>query len=96
MINKSTGKSESKDVTSDKVLCGEAAEWIMEDLSIDGSEIGLASYGNVTFANAYATTKSGEKVGPKGAILMDIETSSNVILTRSEIAEDSVVVTYVH
>ncbi|KAF7960948.1 hypothetical protein EAE96_000619 [Botrytis aclada] len=95
MENKSTGKFETKTVTSTDRLCGQAAEWIMEDLSIDGSTIGLANYGNVTFANAYVTTKEGKQVGPTGANIMDIETSSNEILTSSSVTEDSVVVAYV-
>ncbi|KAK8908778.1 hypothetical protein QC760_003127 [Botrytis cinerea] len=95
MENKSTGKSETKTVTSTDQLCGQAAEWIMEDLSIDGSTIGLANYGNVTFSNAYATTKEGKQVGPTGANIMDIETTSNEILTSSSVTEDSVVVAYV-
>lgn len=95
MENKSTGKSETKTVTSTDVLCGQAAEWIMEDLSIDGSTIGLANYGNVTFTNAYATTSDGTQVGPSGALLMDIETTSNQILTSSSVTDDSVTVAYV-
>ncbi|KAF5871638.1 putative scytalidoglutamic peptidase protein [Botrytis fragariae] len=95
MENKSTGKSETKTVTSTDQLCGQAAEWIMEDLSIDGSTIGLANYGNVTFSNAYAATKEGKQVGPTGANIMDIETTSNEILTSSSVTEDSVVVAYV-
>ncbi|KAF7902586.1 hypothetical protein EAF00_002489 [Botryotinia globosa] len=95
MENKSTGKSETKTVTSTDQLCGQAAQWIMEDLSIDGSTIGLANYGNVTFCNAYATTKEGKKVGPTGANIVDIETTSKEILTNSSITEDSVVVAYI-
>ncbi|KAA8575272.1 hypothetical protein EYC84_004456 [Monilinia fructicola] len=92
--NKSTGKSETKTVESSSVLCGEAAEWIVEDLSVDDGNTGLASFGNVTFSNAFATTKEGKKVGPSGAILMDVETTKNEVLTQSKLSADSVFVAY--
>jgi hypothetical protein len=94
MSNLSTGKKSTKSATSQSKICGAAAEWIMEDLSIDTSAIGLANFGNVTFRNAVAYTAHG-KVSPKAALIMDIEDKAKQILTSSVAGKDSVVVTYV-
>ncbi|TEY74753.1 hypothetical protein BOTCAL_0070g00200 [Botryotinia calthae] len=94
MENKSTGKSYTTTVSSANTLCGVSAEWIMEDLSIDSSTIGLANYGSVVFSDAVATTAS-ETVTPSGAEILDIETSSNIILTKSSVTGKSVTIAYV-
>lgn len=94
MENTSTGKSFTKTVTSSNTLCGISAEWIMEDLSVDSSSIGLANYGSITFSNAVATTSS-KTVTPSGAELLDIETSANQILTKSSVTSNSVTIAYV-
>ncbi|KAI9648783.1 hypothetical protein NHQ30_003423 [Ciborinia camelliae] len=95
IINKSTGQSESKVVSSTDTLCGHAAEWIMEDLSNNGKTNGLANYGSLTFNKAYATTQSGAKVGPKGSNLMDIQTVLNERLTKTSVTDTSVTIAYV-
>ncbi|KAB8301237.1 hypothetical protein EYC80_003124 [Monilinia laxa] len=94
MENKSTGKSFTKTISSDKTLCGVSAEWIVEDLSIDSSDIGLASYGSVTFSDAIATTSS-ETVNPSGSRLLDIEDSAKAILTKTSVTDNSVSIAYV-
>lgn len=66
----------------------------MEDLSTDSSDIGLASYGSVTFSDAIATTSS-KTVGPSGSELLDIEDSANVILTKTSVTDNSVKIAYV-
>ncbi|ESZ98638.1 hypothetical protein SBOR_0978 [Sclerotinia borealis F-4128] len=94
MENKSTGTSFTKIVSSTNTLCGVSAEWIMEDLSIDSSSIGLANYGSVVFSDAVATTAS-KTVTPSGSEILDIETSSNAILTKTSVTDNSVTIAYV-
>ncbi|RAL58708.1 hypothetical protein DID88_003065 [Monilinia fructigena] len=94
MENKSTGRSFTKTISSDKTLCGVSAEWIMEDLSTDSSDIGLASYGSVTFSDAVATTSS-HTVNPSGSRLLDIEDSAKTILTKTSVTDNSVSIAYV-
>ncbi|APA05637.1 hypothetical protein SS1G_02038 [Sclerotinia sclerotiorum 1980 UF-70] len=94
MENKSTGKSYTKTVSSTNTLCGVSAEWIMEDLSIDTNTEGLANYGSVVFTDAIATTSS-KTVNPSGANIMDIETTSNAILTKTTVTDNSVTIAYV-
>ncbi|KAF7944769.1 uncharacterized protein EAE97_005402 [Botrytis byssoidea] len=94
MENKSTGKSYTKTVSSANTLCGVSAEWIMEDLSVDSSNIGLANYGSVVFSDAVATTAS-KTVIPSRAVILDIETSSNIVLTKSSVTDKSVTIAYV-
>ncbi|KAI9647251.1 hypothetical protein NHQ30_003634 [Ciborinia camelliae] len=94
MENKSTGKSFTDTISSTNTLCGVSAEWIMEDLSIDSSTMGLSNFGSVTFSDAVATTSS-KVVTPSGAEILDIETSLNAILTKTTVTDNSVTIAYV-
>ncbi|KAI0426290.1 peptidase G1 [Xylaria sp. FL1042] len=94
MSNKSTGKSFSATVTDSLALCGTSIEWIEEDLIVDGSYIGLANFGTVTFSSARGTTSSGT-VTPASAVFLDIADSNNYQLTQSSSTSDSVVIKYI-
>ncbi|KAJ7785335.1 peptidase A4 family-domain-containing protein [Mycena maculata] len=77
--NETTGKSVSKDLTSTAKLCGENAEWIVEDFEEGDSLVPFADFGTVKFTDAVATTSTGSTVGPEGAALIDIKQSSTVL-----------------
>ncbi|KAI1357300.1 aspergillopepsin-2 [Xylaria arbuscula] len=94
MSNKTTGKSYSATVTDSLALCGTSIEWIVEDLIVDGSEIGLANFGTVTFSGAKGTTSSGT-VTPASAEYLDIADSNNYQLTQSSSTSDTVVIKYI-
>ncbi|KAI0967667.1 peptidase G1 [Xylaria arbuscula] len=94
MSNKTTGKSYSATVTDSHALCGTSIEWIVEDLIVDGSDIGLANFGTVTFSSAKGTTSSGT-VTPASAEYLDIADSNNYQLTQSSSTSDTVVVKYI-
>ncbi|KAF7872447.1 hypothetical protein EAF04_003368 [Stromatinia cepivora] len=94
MENKSTGKSYTKTVSSNNTLCGISAEWIIEDLSVDSSTEGLANYGSVVFSDTIATTSS-KRVTPSASEILDIKTSSNIILTKTSVTDNSVTIAYV-
>lgn len=93
MENTSSGKSFTKTVTDSDALCGSAIEWIMEDLVVDGSYIGLADFGSVTFSDAVGTSSSGS-VSASSASLMDIEDSDGTALTSSSVSGNTVVIKY--
>ncbi|QSZ33676.1 hypothetical protein DSL72_005247 [Monilinia vaccinii-corymbosi] len=82
MENKTTGRSFTKTIVSEDTLCGVTAEWIVEDFFTSYPDLGLASFGNVTFSNAFATTKHG-KFGPSGADLLDLRTAKGETLTET-------------
>ncbi|KAF8217112.1 peptidase A4 family-domain-containing protein [Mycena galopus ATCC 62051] len=92
--NISTGKTVTQALTSTAQLCGENAEWIVEDYEEGGSLVPFANFGTVTFMGARATTSDGSTVGPDGAALIDIQQGSTV-LTSVSATSDSVTVSYV-
>ncbi|KAJ7464398.1 peptidase A4 family-domain-containing protein [Mycena latifolia] len=94
ITNVSTGKTVSNSLTSTAKLCGENAEWIVEDFEEGSSLVPFANFGTVTFTGAVATTSAGSTVGPSGAVLIDIEQSSKV-LTSVSTTSSSVTVSYV-
>lgn len=79
-------------------LCGNSAEWIVEDFSVGGSLIPFANFGSVTFTNATTVTGNGTKFGPADAILVDIATGSRsnreFLLTNVTVDDSSVSVIY--
>ncbi|KAJ7508239.1 peptidase G1, partial [Mycena galericulata] len=81
--NLSTGVTVSKALTSSARLCQENAEWIVEDFEEDGSPVPFANFGTVNFTKAEATTSSGYKAGPNGAIIIDLEQDRKVITSVS-------------
>ncbi|KAI0598860.1 peptidase A4 family-domain-containing protein [Biscogniauxia sp. FL1348] len=92
--NLTTSKSVSHTLTglpTSESLCQVNAEWIVE--ALDPVE-DFASFGTITFTDAYATTSSGAKVGPSGSDIFDIK-QSDKILTDCSIGESSVTCTYV-
>ncbi|CAK5282599.1 unnamed protein product [Mycena citricolor] len=83
ITNESTGKTVSKSLTGSATLCGQNAEWIVEDFEEGNALVPFANFGTVTFTNAKATLASGGTVGPSGAQLLDIEqTASSPPLAR--------------
>jgi hypothetical protein len=79
-------------VTSTDELCLVSAEWIIEDLAIDSSSIGLANIGNFTFENAVVGT-STRTLGPSSATIMDVELDgTTAVLTKTSVTDDSVTV----
>jgi len=92
--NVSTGKTVTKSLTSTAKLCGENAEWIVEDYEEGSSLVPFANFGTVTFTSAIATTSSGSTVGPSGAVLIDIEQNSKV-LTSVSVTSNSATIEYV-
>ncbi|KAI0057445.1 hypothetical protein BV25DRAFT_1902681 [Artomyces pyxidatus] len=91
--NVSTGKSVTKSLTSSSALCGQDAEWIVEDFEEGSSLVPFANFGSVTFKDASATTGSGSK-GPSGANVIDIK-QSNKVLTSVSTSSSGVTISYV-
>ncbi|KAJ7198909.1 aspergillopepsin [Mycena haematopus] len=92
--NVSTGKTVTKKLTSSAELCGENAEWIVEDYEEGSSLVPFANFQKVVFTAAEATTSSGSTVGPSGATIIDIKQSSKV-LTSVSATSDGVTISYV-
>ncbi|TVY30315.1 Aspergillopepsin-2 [Lachnellula hyalina] len=63
--NTSSGQSASHTFTSDRDgnLCGQDAEWIVEDFSSNGGLVPFANFGTITFTEATAVV-NGETVSP--------------------------------
>ncbi|KAJ6614130.1 peptidase A4 family-domain-containing protein [Mycena sp. CBHHK59/15] len=94
ITNETTGKTVSKKLSSSAKLCGQNAEWIVEDFEEGSSLVPFANFGTVTFTSAEATMSSGSTVGPSGATLIDIKQSSKA-LTSVSTTSSTVKVSYV-
>jgi hypothetical protein len=86
--NLTTGKSVSKTLTSTSALGGENAEWIVEDFEEGEALVAFANFGNVTFTECVASTSESSE-GVSSATMMDIENTSNEILTDVTLISDS-------
>ncbi|PMD18859.1 hypothetical protein NA56DRAFT_680570 [Hyaloscypha hepaticicola] len=86
--NLTTGKTVTKSLTSTSALGGENAEWIVEDFEEGNSLIAFADFGNVTFTDCVAATAESSE-GVSTATIMDIENTSNQVLTDKNLISDS-------
>ncbi|KAL0262062.1 hypothetical protein SLS55_003497 [Diplodia seriata] len=91
--NLTTGKSVSKSITSSSALCGENAEWIVEDFESNGELVAFADFGTVLFTGASADTTT-ETIGTSDATLIDIRQGSTVLTSASIPSDSEVEVTY--
>ncbi|GJE98820.1 peptidase A4 family-domain-containing protein [Phanerochaete sordida] len=91
IMNHRTGRSAAQRLTSEHLLCGEDAEWIVEDFGRPSTP--FADFGQVVFTGAQATTAGGV-VGPDGARVLDILQKDRA-LTKSVINGSTVTVTYI-
>jgi hypothetical protein len=86
--NLTTGKTATKSLTSTSALGGENAEWIVEDFEEGDELIAFADFGNVTFTDCVAATSESSE-GVNSATIMDIENTSNEVLTDVTVLSDS-------
>ncbi|TVY53200.1 Aspergillopepsin-2 [Lachnellula cervina] len=95
--NVTTGKTVTHTFSgegSEGDLCEYNAEWIVEAYEENGSQVSLANFGSETFSSASAT-KSGTSVGPSGATIIDMQTSSGTTVVTCSDSSSSVKCTYV-
>jgi hypothetical protein len=86
--NLTTGKIVTKSLTSTSALGGENAEWIVEDFEEGDSLIAFADFGKVTFTDCVAATSQSSK-GVSAATIMDIENTSDEVLTDTSVVDAS-------
>jgi hypothetical protein len=86
--NLTTGKTVTKSLTSTSALGGENAEWIVEDFEEGDSLTAFADFGNVTFTNCVAATSESSE-GVSTATIMNIENTSDQVLTDTNVINDS-------
>jgi hypothetical protein len=86
--NLTTRKTVTKSLTSTSALGGENAEWIVEDFEEGDSLIAFADFGNVTFTDCVAATSQSSK-GVSEATIMDIENTSDEVLTDTSVVDAS-------
>lgn len=93
IVNNSNGQRASQSLSSSSALAGENAEWIVEAYLVNGVQVDLADFGEVTFNDTVARTGTGS-VGLEGADLLDIMLNDKVY-TRASSSGSSVTVRYV-
>ena len=86
--NLTNGQTVTKDLSSSYALCGQDAEWIVEDFEEGSSLVPFADFGTVTFSG---TSASGYTAS--GANVLDIEQNGEV-LTSVTISGSDVTVQY--
>ena len=87
-LPRSDNRQVTKSLTSTSALGGENAEWIVEDFEEGSSLIAFANFGNVTFTDCVAATSESSE-GVSTATIMDIENTSNEVLTDTNVISDS-------
>jgi len=94
--NVSTGETASHTFTNQKsgTLCGDNAEWIVEDFTSGSSLVPFADFGTVTFTGASAVA-NGATITPAGADNIVLVSSSDAALTSTTISGSTVTVKYV-
>jgi len=75
-------------------LCGENAEWILEDFSSGSSLVPFADFTAVEFTGCTATTSTGATADISGADMLDIRQSGTVLATATEVSATELKVTY--
>lgn len=83
--NLSNNQTVSMNLTSSSALCGQNAEWIVEDY-FEGnvnSLVPLCDFGMVKFENASASGESGASVTPEGATLIDLVKDNGTLTSTS-------------
>ncbi|GKZ17623.1 hypothetical protein AbraIFM66951_004281 [Aspergillus brasiliensis] len=96
--NLTTGKNVSSTATapsSSSTLVGQTAEWIVEDLAIDGDGLTFINFGEATFTGCVAKA-GGKTIGLDGSSLMAVEdsTSDHVQAVPSVVSDSELKVTY--
>jgi hypothetical protein len=93
--NLTNGQTASESLTSDTPLCGQDAEWIVEDFTTNTSsgpsQVPFADFGTVAFTNVVAAG-----IGiytPSGATIFDI-VQNNQTLTSTTTSDSSVTIKY--
>ncbi len=97
--NLSNGQNVSQHTTSTHALCGQTAEWIVEDYSQAGSDgsyslVPFCDFGTVTFSNSSARTSSGSTVSPHGADIIEIQ-QDGPVLTSTKQSSKNVTISYI-
>jgi hypothetical protein len=93
--NLSNGQTVSQYTASTYALCGQSAEWIVEDYSNDdGSLVPFCDFGTVNFFNASARTFSGSTVSPRDSHICDIQQDDSV-LTSTTPNSKNVTISYI-
>jgi hypothetical protein len=88
-----TGDTVTQLLTSNTPLCGQNAEWIVEDYTVGTGLVPFAKFGTVTFTDAVAES-SGDFYYLSQGSLLDIE-QNNQVLSSSSASGSSVAITYV-
>lgn len=87
-LSQGTSASQSLPAPSGVPLDYSQAEWIAEDYSVNGGDIGFANFGSVTFTSCSASTADGTTLDLGSAHVTDID-QNNDILTQSTINSNS-------
>jgi hypothetical protein len=94
--NLTNGQTVSESLTSDTPLCGQDAEWIVEDFTVGtssgSSQVPFADFGTVAFTAAEATGTG--TYTPSGATTIFDIVQNNVLLTSTTTSGSSVTIKY--
>ena len=95
LSNHNTGKGASEFLSSTYLLCGQDAEWIVEDYTSNGEQVPFADFGSVTFTGAATLANGLGEISPdQPDVLMYDILQYNEVLTSVVVDGSSVTVSY--
>ncbi|KAF8623304.1 hypothetical protein AX15_006430 [Amanita polypyramis BW_CC] len=92
--NLTKSQTVSKNLTSSQALCGQNAEWIVEDYSSGGNLVPFCNFGTVSFSHSYAKTHNGSKIGFQGAEQYLLVNANGSIITSVTERSTSLAIRY--
>ena len=93
--NLSNGQQVSQYITSSSALCGQNAEWIVEDFEENGGLVPFCNFGSVSFSNANAQTSDGNTWAADIGDLIDIQQNGQTLTQSAQNGGGVVTVQYV-
>jgi hypothetical protein len=93
--NLSNGQTASQHLTSSSALCGQNAEWIVEDYSENNALVPLCNFGTVKFESASATMESGATLTARDAVVFDMVKGNSTLTAATTVDGGGVTVRYI-
>ena len=90
--NLNSGQTASQTVQApdpSSIITGTSAEFILEDLNVNGSEAPMADFGTVTFTECTATAADGTQWGVDHGEVLNIEQNGNAPLTSTQYSDSN-------
>ena len=93
VTNRSTGQSVQHSFSGEQALCGQNAEWIVEDFESDSNLVPFAQFSPIIFTGS-TWVADGITYGLEGSSILEIEQSGSVLTKVFTEGQEMMRVTY--